>query len=543
MDHATKPIASVSAPPGQEIDLTGKTMGDYKILRRLGQGGMGQVFLAEQISLKRKVALKLLKPELASNSTALARFKAEAEAVAKATHANIVQVYAIHEIGGNHIMALEYVEGRNLREFLEKKGPPEVLLGLSIMRQIAAALQRASELGIIHRDIKPENILLTRKGEVKVADFGLSRVYSEQGGQPLHLTQSGITMGTPLYMSPEQVEGKKTIDHRTDIYSFGVTCYHMFAGHPPFQGSAPFEVALQHVQKEPVSLQEIRPDVPAELCTIIHKMMAKAPENRYQLGREIVRDVGKLRDTMVGASQVLPPAPTQNSLASQKTKDALPTLSSPHFATNPWPRRLLFAALPLALAGGLSISWFRNQSSSAAPSPANLTQDKQVPAIKDSSVQIGREKMLLDLIKEKSAKTSDYLNLVAGLDASIELGNMYLKDRERLKDADKFFNDLLTKDQPQFKTLGRLGLAMVLAFKDRPLESNLKFLSVVPKETVLAKDKKEKVGNPFWKSNPPLREMMAKALNQNHVNNPKEFPERLKPYLHPPAPTLKTPNP
>ena len=210
---------------------------------------MGEVYLAEQISLKRKVALKLMRPDLAANITALARFKAEAEAVAKATHANIVQVYAIHEIGGLHFMALEFVEGRNLREFLEKKGPPEILLGLSIMRQVAAALQRASELGIIHRDIKPENILLTRKGEVKVADFGLSRILSESGAQPPNLTQSHVTMGTPLYMSPEQVEGKKTIDHRTDIYSFGVTCYHMFAGHPPFKGTAAFEVAVQHVQK------------------------------------------------------------------------------------------------------------------------------------------------------------------------------------------------------------------------------------------------------------------------------------------------------
>src|SRR5207249_808228 len=144
----------------------------------------------------------------------------------------------------------------------------EVLLGLSIMRQVAAALQRACELGIIHRDIKPENILVTRKGEVKVADFGLSRVFSEDGGQPLHLTQSGVTMGTPLYMSPEQVEGKKSIDHRTDIYSFGVTCYHMFAGHPPFKGTSPFEVAVQHVQKEPQPLGEIRPDLPPELCAI-----------------------------------------------------------------------------------------------------------------------------------------------------------------------------------------------------------------------------------------------------------------------------------
>ncbi len=233
------PVTQTSPPPfGQlpngELDLTGRTLADFHILRRLGQGGMGQVYLAEQISLKRKVALKILRPELASDPTALPRFKAEATAVAQATHANIVQVYAIGEADGMSYMALEYVEGRNLREYLAKKGPPDVLLALSIMRQVASALQRASELGIIHRDIKPENILLTRKGEVKVADFGLSRCLI--GDRPaLNLTQSGVTMGTPLYMSPEQVEGKP-VDSRTDIYSFGVTCYHMLAGQPPFHG-------------------------------------------------------------------------------------------------------------------------------------------------------------------------------------------------------------------------------------------------------------------------------------------------------------------
>src|SRR5262245_61452496 len=182
MDNAPQPPAAgpPAAPPTPtppEADLTGRTLGDFHILRRLGQGGMGQVYLAEQISLKRKVALKLLRADLAARPVALQRFKAEAEAVARATHANIVQVYAIGESDGLHYMALEYVEGKNLREYLEKKGAPEVLVALSLMRQVASALQRAAELGIIHRDIKPENILLTRKGEVKVADFGLSRVF------------------------------------------------------------------------------------------------------------------------------------------------------------------------------------------------------------------------------------------------------------------------------------------------------------------------------------------------------------------------------
>ena len=174
-------------PPGGEDpagpSLIGKTVGDFRVLRRLGQGGMGQVYLAEQVSLKREVALKVLRRDLARNETSLARFKAEAEAVARATHANIVQVYYIGTVDGLPFMALEYVEGKNLREYLAKKGPPDLPLALSIMRQVAAALVRAGELGIVHRDIKPDNILLTRKGEVKVADFGLSAASTPgQGG-------------------------------------------------------------------------------------------------------------------------------------------------------------------------------------------------------------------------------------------------------------------------------------------------------------------------------------------------------------------------
>src|SRR5207302_326421 len=202
MDPVSEPsTAPLPTPPGNPApdaaagggdDLTGRTLGDYRLLRRLGQGGMGQVYLAEQVSLRRKVALK-----------------------------------------------------------------------------------RASESGIIHRDIKPENILLTRKAEVKVADFGLSRVLAGEG-PPVSLTQSGVTMGTPLYMSPEQVEGKP-LDCRTDIYSFGVTCYHMLAGQPPFRGETAFEVALQHVRAEPEPLGKTRPDLPEVLCKMVHKMMIKDP--------------------------------------------------------------------------------------------------------------------------------------------------------------------------------------------------------------------------------------------------------------------------
>src|SRR5688572_20078172 len=208
MEEPAKTIAAPAGAPDSSstkaADLTGRTLGDFHLIRKLGQGGMGQVYLARQTSLKRQVAVKILKSELAANETSLRRFQQEAEAVARINHANIVQVYFIGQADGLHYMALEYVEGKNLRDYLSRKGAPDLPIALNIMRQVALALQRASELGFVHRDIKPENILLTRKGEVKVADFGLSRCFAPDA-QPLNITQSGVTMGTPLYMSPEQV--------------------------------------------------------------------------------------------------------------------------------------------------------------------------------------------------------------------------------------------------------------------------------------------------------------------------------------------------
>jgi tRNA A-37 threonylcarbamoyl transferase component Bud32 len=533
MDPANK--RNASAPEVQEtrpmptldVDLSGKTIGDYKITRLLGKGGMGQVYLAEQISLKRQVALKFLKPDLAANQDSLKRFKAEAEAVAKATHAAIVQVYAIGELNGLNFMALEYVEGRNLQEYLDKKGTLEVLLGLSIMRQVAGALQRASELGIVHRDIKPENILLTRKGEVKVTDFGLSRVlYDESGAQGLNLTKTGMTMGTPLYMSPEQVEGKKTIDHRTDIYSFGVTCYHMFAGNPPFKGTGPFEVALQHVQSRPQPLSEIRPDLPPELCVIIHKMMAKTPEARYQSGREIARDVARLRDTVVGVAQTMNVSAQARAGASTATARFAPAAAAG--GKSFWPRLFLLLILPLALAGGLVLGWYRHRADDFPASPP--------PVAAAPNPAREREKLLISLIEEQNAKSFDPLDFAAGLKYSIELGLLYLKDPDRLADADKFFSKLSLRQVPAYKILGKLGSAMVLAFKNEPEQSNKLILQVVDKEKV------EKVGRQdFWKNNLAMREMMAKALYYNQQNNPAAFPEKLKIYLHPPAPTLKSP--
>ncbi|HZZ82624.1 MAG TPA: serine/threonine-protein kinase [Gemmataceae bacterium] len=545
-DAKSNPVAST---PPDEVDWTGQVLGEFRLMHRIGRGGMGQVYLAEQTTLKRKVALKVLNPELAANERSLRRFTAEAENVARATHANIVQIYTIGQANGVHYLALEYVEGRNLREFIEKKGPPELSLGLHIMMQVAAALQRAGELGIIHRDIKPENILLTKKGEVKVADFGLSRWREDSGGEQLSLTQSQVTMGTPLYMSPEQVE-RRTVDSRTDIYSFGVTCYHMFAGTPPFKGNSPVDVAYQHVHVEPQPLSEVRPDLPADLFAIVHKMMAKKPADRYQSAGEIVRDINRLREGLnlgvvsaVSISSSFLGTDSRNLATKTWPGDAAPTR---------WiPRWLAVGFVVLALAGGMAIGWQHNHREVAPPKDPLV-----IPAPPEDGKKIVNQKAgesdLLRRVEECSEPTTE-LQLSAGMQNAFNLGMFYIRAR-RPDDAEKFFANLAKPEQkiPAYRFVGRLGHPIALAFKDEPAASNKEFLAVIGNiEKIDAKVafKGSKKDLPlldelqgykhFWKVNQEVREMVARSLNRNFANDPQNFPAELEAYRYPPRPTLK----
>jgi serine/threonine-protein kinase len=280
------PSATTASP---EPDLSGRQLGDYRLLRRIGRGAMAEVYLSEQMSLGRQVAVKVLRRQLAEDASYIKRFQNEARAAAALVHANIVQIYEVACIDGVYFIALEYVAGQNLRQLLSRQGPVDARLAVNIMRQVAAALHRAARKEIVHRDIKPENIMLSSTGEVKVADFGLSRV----AGDGLELTQVGITMGTPLYMSPEQAEGKK-LDPRSDLYSFGVTCYHMLAGRPPFEGETALAVAVQHVRTKPQRLESLRPDLPPALCRIVHKLLEKSAQDRYQDATEVLKDLRSL---------------------------------------------------------------------------------------------------------------------------------------------------------------------------------------------------------------------------------------------------------
>ncbi|MBW3540812.1 MAG: protein kinase, partial [Planctomycetes bacterium] len=249
-DAAEEQHAPDARPAGSLVE---RTLGDFRLLRKLGSGGMAEVYLAEQTTLGRKVAVKVLRPELLQNtgSVMLARFEREAKAAAALAHPNIVQVYVIGQEDSLHYIAQEYVQGMNLREYLRRKGPPDAGVAVHLMRQVAAALEKAGEAGVVHRDIKPENILITSKGRVKVADFGLAQL--TRPGEHVSLTQPNVTMGTPLYMSPEQVGGKP-LDQRSDLYSLGVTFYHLLTGHTPFRGETALTVAVQHLNEEPPPL-------------------------------------------------------------------------------------------------------------------------------------------------------------------------------------------------------------------------------------------------------------------------------------------------
>jgi len=288
-----------------EGDLSGRRLGGYRLVRRLGSGAMADVYLAEQESLARQVALKVLRPETVRQATALQRFAQEARAAAGLVHGHIVQIHEVACIEGVHFLAEEYVAGPTLKTWLAVRGPLDARQAVTVLGQVGSALARAAEQGVVHRDIKPENLLVTSAGDVKVADFGLARVLA--GPEGVDLTQEGMTLGTPLYMSPEQAEGKP-VDARSDLYSLGATVYHLLAGCPPFDGATSLAVAMAHIKDPLVPLAERRPDLPAGLCRIVDRLLAKDPDGRFPTPTDLLHAVAEVEPAVAAGSRHLPSA-------------------------------------------------------------------------------------------------------------------------------------------------------------------------------------------------------------------------------------------
>ena len=289
---STNEASDTSSQPAD--DLSNVRIGEFLLLRRLGSGGMADVYLAEQTSLHRNVAVKVLKNDVISGDSGLLlkRFELEARAAGALNHSNLVQIITTGREGDISYIVQEYVPGLNLSQWIRKHGTPDYGTGLKWMQQIAAALHAAAEAGIVHRDVKPENVMVTRNNVAKVTDFGLAQL-NQPSTPKMNLTQIGTTMGTPWYMSPEQIQGEK-LDHRSDQYSFGVTSYHMFAGRPPFPGKNAVTVAVQHLKEEPLALSTFRADLPKDLCAVIHRMLRKNPGDRFQESLELEAELRRL---------------------------------------------------------------------------------------------------------------------------------------------------------------------------------------------------------------------------------------------------------
>jgi serine/threonine protein kinase len=265
----------------------GFTIGKYKLLERVGFGGMGQVFLCEHMYMRRRVAIKVLPPAKAEEPAALGRFYREARAAAALDHPNIVRTHDIDQDGNLHFLVMEYVDGSSLLEIVKKKGPMEIGRAAQYIWQSAQGLDHAFRVGVIHRDIKPGNILVDRQGVAKILDMGLARFYHNDDDMLTKKYDEKSVLGTADYVAPEQTINSHDVDVRADIYSLGATFYYLLTGHPPFPEGTISQKLIAHQTRQPKPIRVARPEVSAALAVVIEKMMSKSILQRYQNPTEV----------------------------------------------------------------------------------------------------------------------------------------------------------------------------------------------------------------------------------------------------------------
>jgi eukaryotic-like serine/threonine-protein kinase len=277
---------AVVAAAGADDPLVGKTIGGrYFIRRQLARGGMGAVYEAEHVGLDKRVAVKFILDRFGEDREALHRFHREARTASRIGHANIIDITDIGETeDGKPFLAMEYLEGSDLDQVLRATGRMEPSRAVHIVAQVLRGLAAAHGQGIIHRDMKPANVFLTERGGVtdfvKIMDFGISKVVAARDAR-VRLTETGVAMGTPIYMAPEQAEARQDLDHRIDVYAVGVMLYEMLSGEPPFNASSYLILVQQHVSSPVPPLGERCPDLPAQLVRAVHKALEKKPERRF----------------------------------------------------------------------------------------------------------------------------------------------------------------------------------------------------------------------------------------------------------------------
>jgi eukaryotic-like serine/threonine-protein kinase len=359
----------------QNPSLMGQSFSHYQMLSLIGAGGMGEVYLAEDTLLGRKVALKLLPKEFTEDRERVRRFEQEARATSSLSHPNIVMIFEVGQVEGRHFIATEYIDGQTLRERLTG-ARLELREALEVSAQIAGALEAAHLAGIVHRDIKPENIMLRRDGYVKILDFGLAKLAerpaadadAEARRMSLVNTSPGVVMGTANYMSPEQARGLP-VDARTDVWSLGVVLYELVAGQLPFDGATATDVIISIAEREPVPLAKWTPEVPIPLEEIVKKALAKDREERYQTAKDLLIDLQGLRHELAIEAEVeryKHPTPSRGLAATTSNRQMITSRFFP-FALTRSRIQLLTALLGMLVIAGLVSALFFRQSSTPVP--------------------------------------------------------------------------------------------------------------------------------------------------------------------------------
>ncbi len=296
--------------------LAKKQIAGYKLVRRIGEGGMGEVYLAEQLTMHRTVALKILHPKWADDEEFRKRFLLEARAAGKLSHVNLIQVYDVGKYQGKYYFSMEYIDGVTVEDLIRHEGSLPLEKTIDIIVQVGQALKYLSANNIVHRDIKPANIMMTKDGTVKLGDFGfIQSVYDAE------LMQEGTTIGTPDYISPEQARGERNLDVRSDIYSLGASLFHMLTGDTLFRGSCS-KVMRDHIDTEPPDIDKLRKDLPKDQVRLVKKMVSKDPIDRYQSADELIADLELVKLDLGAGDGKLPTSRSQimNVISAEKDR-------------------------------------------------------------------------------------------------------------------------------------------------------------------------------------------------------------------------------
>ncbi len=323
--------------PIKELTTGSSFAGRYQIIEELGKGGMGRVYKVFDQEVQAKMALKLIKPEISADKQTINRFRNELKIARDISHKNICRMYDLGKEAGNYFITMEYVSGEDLKSFIRRSRQLVVGTAIFIAKQVCEGLAEAHRLGVVHRDLKPGNIMIDREGNAKIMDFGIARSFSVKG-----ITGAGVMIGTPEYMSPEQVEGKE-VDQRSDIYSLGIILYEMLTGQVPFEGDTPFTVGVKHKSEIPKDPSELNAQIPQDLNRLVLKCLEKTKERRYQTAGELGDDLEKIEKGIPTAKRPIPKRKTITS------KPITVTLSR---------KKLLIPAFVTALVGLAVVIWF-----------------------------------------------------------------------------------------------------------------------------------------------------------------------------------------